>query len=122
MTATVETISAMGGQDDEFQARCPTCKWAGDVRPSRAAALRDKLGHDAEAHSPEALVEAGATPEQAGLPPTVEEVLEQIERNGPRFAPLYAAHFRACLEQEFTREEALVLTSDWARSTLWGGA
>lgn len=122
MTATIETIAAMGDQSDQYQPRCPSCKWAGDVHDGRGDALREMLAHNKDAHSPEALVEAGATPAEAGIPPSVEEVLEQIEKNGPRFAPLYSAHFRACLEQDFTREEALVLTSDWARATLWGGA
>ncbi len=122
MTANIETISAMGDQPDEFQPRCAACKWAGEIHAGRGDALREMLAHNKDAHSPEALVDAGATPEEAGLPASVDEVLEQIRVNGPKFAPLYAAHFKACLEQEFTREEALVLTSDWARAALWGGA
>lgn len=119
MTSTVETLQSMGDQPDQYQARCKTCtpNWAGDVFDSRIDAMRDGLTHDADAHpAPE-----GA--DAAGLPVIdLDELLEQLETNAPRLAPVYAAHFDACTAHGFTREEALLLTSDWARATLWGAA
>lgn len=115
MSASIETISGMG-QQDQFQARCKVCPWGGDIHDSRAAALREKLAHDSDAHSPEEQVASGEA-----LPVVkVEEILAQLEANAPKLAPLYAAHMDACVDAGFTREEALILTSDWARVTLWG--
>lgn len=115
MTAGVTTIPAMG-QPDQFQANCKECVWGGDVRDTRLQAIRDQVEHNSEAHNAGTNSDSG----EALTPPRVEEILEQLEANAPRLAPLYGAHFTACLEQGFTRDEALLLTSDWARLTLWG--
>jgi len=113
MSATTETIAAMG-QDPQYQARCKPCTWSGDLHHSRLDALREQLAHDAATH---ATLDEGGTVFPVV---SIEEILNQLEGNAPKLAPVYAAHMNACVDAGFTREEALLLTSDWARVTLWG--
>lgn len=114
MTHSITTISSMG-QPDQYQPRCKECDppWGGDIHKSRATAMKEGLEHDANEH--EAITESADD-----IMPAVDEILAQLELNTPKLGPLYAAHMNACIDNGFTREEALVLTSDWARVTLWG--
>ena len=119
--AQVHTLESMG-QPASYQPRCRDHQppWAGDVHASRAAAQKECILHDSTEHSDDDTSSAAASsPLDASQ---VDELLNQFEANSPRLAPIYAAHFNACTDAGFTREEALVLTSDWARVTLWGAS